>query len=310
MAKTTLHAPLRIPGSDEHMPVRPLHAALSRVADWPPFSSRTHADLTLYPVHEDDARARCWYELWWTHPTVTHDSHPWDGEWIETDTARIERIALLPAPPVIPLAQRLAQAPPPDTDTSHLSDAELTLWGGADKYRDDRERQHRIAIREDRTVNIYDWDAYAASILDQLTLPARKLTPGQRAAAALARYLTAIRDQDAARASVLAMTANAARAGDTTPLEHLPDILPLLDPTLATEPHLKALTTPPHTDSPRTSGRPSIGPTINTAYPTELLHRIDTAARRANTTRAAWLRDAAAAAVTDSERRADPTPTA
>ncbi|MFI6854520.1 hypothetical protein [Streptomyces sp. NPDC050416] len=40
-------------------------------------------------------------------------------------------------------------------------------------------------------------------------------------------------------------------------------------------------------------GRPAIGPTINVAYPKELLDRIDAAAKEAKISRAAWLRQAA-----------------
>lgn len=40
-------------------------------------------------------------------------------------------------------------------------------------------------------------------------------------------------------------------------------------------------------------GRPAVGPTINVAYPPELLKRIEAAAADAGMSRAAWLRDAA-----------------
>ncbi|MEU7162032.1 hypothetical protein AB0A98_37310 [Streptomyces chrestomyceticus] len=33
-----------------------LHAALARIATWPTDSNRTHADLTLYPVHQGPDR--------------------------------------------------------------------------------------------------------------------------------------------------------------------------------------------------------------------------------------------------------------
>lgn len=52
-------------------------------------------------------------------------------------------------------------------------------------------------------------------------------------------------------------------------------------------------------------GRPAVGPTINVAYPSDLRSRIDAAAERSGLTRAAWLRQIAAAAVVESEQRAD-----
>lgn len=51
----------------------------------------------------------------------------------------------------------------------------------------------------------------------------------------------------------------------------------------------------PVTDSK--GGRPSIGPTINVAYPRELLDKIEAAADKAGMSRAAWLRKIAEEAV-------------
>jgi hypothetical protein len=55
---------------------------------------------------------------------------------------------------------------------------------------------------------------------------------------------------------------------------------------------------------PSAGGRPKIGPPINVAYPTELLARIEAAAKRDGVNRADWLRQVATAAVADSEQRA------
>lgn len=46
----------------------------------------------------------------------------------------------------------------------------------------------------------------------------------------------------------------------------------------------------PEEQGPSAGGRPAIGPTINVAYPTELIARIDAAAKRDGVTRAEWLR--------------------
>lgn len=50
-------------------------------------------------------------------------------------------------------------------------------------------------------------------------------------------------------------------------------------------------------------GRPAIGAPINVAFPKELLDRIDAAAKASGLSRAAWLRQVAAAAVGDAETR-------
>lgn len=57
--------------------------------------------------------------------------------------------------------------------------------------------------------------------------------------------------------------------------------------------------------SPSKGGRPTVGPAISVAYPEDLLKRIDTAADRAELSRAAWLRQTAETAVAESERRAE-----
>lgn len=44
---------------------------------------------------------------------------------------------------------------------------------------------------------------------------------------------------------------------------------------------------------PNVGGRPPVGPTINVAYPKELLDRIEAAAKLAGVSRAQWLRDLA-----------------
>lgn len=60
----------------------------------------------------------------------------------------------------------------------------------------------------------------------------------------------------------------------------------------------------PEETGPSVGGRPKVGPPINVAFPSELLTRIDAAADRSALSRAAWLRQVAAAAVAVSEQRA------
>lgn len=56
---------------------------------------------------------------------------------------------------------------------------------------------------------------------------------------------------------------------------------------------------------PSKGGRPRVGEPISVAYPADLLTRIDASAERSGLSRAAWLRQIAAAAVAVSEQRAD-----
>lgn len=53
----------------------------------------------------------------------------------------------------------------------------------------------------------------------------------------------------------------------------------------------------PEEEGPSAGGRPKIGPTINVAYPPDLLEKIDAAAEKAGMSRAAWLRRIAEEAV-------------
>lgn len=56
---------------------------------------------------------------------------------------------------------------------------------------------------------------------------------------------------------------------------------------------------------PSKGGRPRVGEPLSVAYPTDLTKRIDAAADRSGLSRAAWLRQIAAAAVSVSEQRAE-----
>lgn len=60
---------------------------------------------------------------------------------------------------------------------------------------------------------------------------------------------------------------------------------------------------PDETGPEAKGGRPAVGPTFNVAFPRDLLDRVDEAAKKSGLTRAAWLRQVAAAAVGDAETR-------
>lgn len=58
---------------------------------------------------------------------------------------------------------------------------------------------------------------------------------------------------------------------------------------------------PEEESGPNPGGRPTVGPTVNVAYPRELLDRIETAAKTAGVSRAEWLRQAAEKALAAAE---------
>ncbi|MFI8977485.1 hypothetical protein ACIGO9_31715 [Nocardia asteroides] len=129
-------------GSDDHRPTRALWTALGEVATWPVVSSRTHADLTIYPVHDLDATDDCWYELWWTHPGVVVRAgiSPEDGDdtaYLELEPVRIEKVCVFPAPLVIPVEQRLAALEPLGEVT--VTAADRSFWGPEDAEAEKRE---------------------------------------------------------------------------------------------------------------------------------------------------------------------------
>ncbi|MFI8977486.1 hypothetical protein ACIGO9_31720 [Nocardia asteroides] len=133
----------------------------------------------------------------------------------------------------------------------------------------------------------------------------RSLTPGQRAGAALARCEQARVNVANARASVVGMVANAVAADDLEPLERIAGVVELLDPTLASETSVRqAIDATSAPAAPKAMGRPAVGATISVAYPADLLARVDAAAAAVGLTRAAWLRQAAAAEALQAENRA------
>jgi hypothetical protein len=165
---------IRIEGSDGHTPTRRLIAAIHQVS--PQLATRrdpSRADLTIYPRATEPwasgprATRRTWYDLYWTQQALTDCSDPCaePGEQPqEIRPVRIRRVAALPPPPVIPAEQRLAEAPA--ATITDMSEQHIRLLGGPEAARrlvDDRRTQ---AVREDRSVDIYDWHALAAIAID------------------------------------------------------------------------------------------------------------------------------------------------
>jgi hypothetical protein len=96
--------------------------------------------------------------------------------------AVIARAGTLPAPAPIPVADRIAAAPPATLDG--LDAARIRVLGGPDEALAVLTRSRDAALRADRTAQSYDWVAWAraaAAVLAPLTPPV--LTVKQQAAA-------------------------------------------------------------------------------------------------------------------------------
>lgn len=152
------------------------------------------ADLLIMPLG-DERHAGAWYEVFYAHkilcPTAEHDDEEdlrmscWERGHVDLGCSPVEYLLLecatvLPAPPVIPWQERLAQEPHPSID--HLSDEEIRVWYGtpAEAMEAAKGRQ-RFAIQEDRTARIFDWNKAAPAYREILEkVPHRKLTPAER----------------------------------------------------------------------------------------------------------------------------------
>ena len=233
---------IRVEGLNDHTPVRALHAAIREIApDLVDAYDPTRADLTVWPRRtdipdsEESATPDAWYDLWWTHSTVTY-LEPWDeeDEALDIRHARISRIRSVPPPPRIPLEQRLEAAPPVTLDG--LSEEQIRMWGGPGAVRETLEGRQRTALEYDHSVEAYDWAALAERIVEI----ARGLTPprldaGQRAQVAAARLLEARRRLEAARQAMSAHLTNAREAGHGDIADALEEMLPEIDPGAAVD---------------------------------------------------------------------------
>jgi len=80
---------------------------------------------------------------------------------------------VLPPPDVIPFEERLEAAGA--VTLEGLSKAQMALLGGPEAALQMLQRRQRIAVKSDRTVDIYDWDAWgrsAAGTIRALPVPA------------------------------------------------------------------------------------------------------------------------------------------
>ncbi|MFC7331378.1 hypothetical protein [Marinactinospora rubrisoli] len=206
---------LRVHGYDGGVPTRLLVTALGRLIPWAlertPPGNEAYLRITARcgEIHggrgcgcSRPAHAGAWYDVDYVHDDAR------DGEIL---THRIAHAVALPAPPVIPVEERLAAAPEPCL--RGWTAGQIAVMGGEEAALDVVGSRQAAAIRDARTADIYDWDAAAAGYLQRLAaLPHRRLDPGQRVAAARARLLRAERELTAARVSLDKRRANAARA--------------------------------------------------------------------------------------------------
>lgn len=155
---------LQLRGFNDGTPTHSLHAGLYRTDRTILEIGGDQIDLCIVPRRTDHLRGdhrpqavpSAWYDLIWTPPAARD---------IPADElhAHGTRVGELPAPPVIPLEKRLAAAPPATLDG--LSEAQIRMMGGPEKALDWLEGLRYCAIQSDRTVDIYDWDAYAATTI-------------------------------------------------------------------------------------------------------------------------------------------------
>jgi hypothetical protein len=192
---------------------------------------RTRADLSIVPKSDHRRTAERWYTLHWSYPSVELETNWATGETYPTVVQTLaDKAGVIPAPPVIPVEQRLATAEPVDLDS--VAEGQLRMYGGRDGVRQILESRRDAAIRQDRTVGIYDWTALAATVaamIDELEPP--KLTPGQRAHGAAVRLLQTLQRVPAERESLAAHLRNTEEAGDRATVEHLRGLLSVIDPT-------------------------------------------------------------------------------
>lgn len=178
-------------------PTRQLRSLLT----WQPqIDGTTYADLILYPVTDAETTKHRWYDVYYTHRTVTDDG--------DIDHQKIRKAVALPAPPVIPVQERLAAAPTPTLQG--WTEEKIRVLGGPEKALEFVRRHQEGAIRDDRTPDIYGWEAAAATyteLLDQVV--PLKLTAAQRVRVGRARVADAESELASAKASLIRLEANA-----------------------------------------------------------------------------------------------------
>lgn len=243
-----------IDSRDGSTPTRRLRALLT----WQPtITGTTYADLILVPVVDIDTSAARWYDVWYTHRSVDEDG--------DIAHKRIRKALTLPAPPVIPVEERLAAAPEPTLEG--WTEEKIHMVGGHEKALEYVRRHQETAIRHDRTVDIYDWEQAAAQYTELLdTIEPLKLTASQRVHVARARLVTAQDEVASAKASLVRLEANARKA-----------------------------TAPAKVSAPVGPGRPRTGDPVKLNIPTDHIEALDAVARSVGESRADVIRSAIAA---------------
>ncbi|HBF84956.1 MAG TPA: hypothetical protein DD420_35020 [Streptomyces sp.] len=165
---------LQLRGYDDGTPVHVLRAALMRTDPGLAGIGGSLIDLCVVPHYTGPANGArlpraagaAWYSLLWASP-VARTVPAYEL------FALGRRAAVLPAPKTVPVEDRLAAADP--VSLSGLGDAKIRLLGGPERARTVLEERRDAAIRQDRSTDIYDWDAYAshaAEVIRALPVPA------------------------------------------------------------------------------------------------------------------------------------------
>lgn len=233
----------------------------------PDIDGRSYADIVAYLRAPLDRHAGAWFDVYYVHKGLSgHIEYALSSERVTYQA--IEQVAVLPAPPVIPLEERLAALPKPTLDG--WSEEQIRFIGGPEEALELVASRQHIAVEKDRSLDIFDWEAAAriyTGILE--TIAPRKLTASQRALVGQARVLEAEEELDSARRSLAKLKTNAGQP--QTPGE------------------------------PAGPGRPSTGDPVKANLPPAHIAQLDALAEARGTTRAALVRAAVASYLLSSE---------
>ncbi|MFF3730897.1 hypothetical protein ACFYXM_11385 [Streptomyces sp. NPDC002476] len=171
---------LRMYGFDGGTPTHRAYRAITKAAPEILRTGGERLDLTALPRWTEyraprPARGDAWYDLLWTDPADREADEFDDGRGRTAELLRRRAVAPaghLPMPPVIPVETRLAGATPVTLDG--MSVGHVTLLGGPERALEVLRRRRRLAVKGDRSTDIYDWDAWgrnAVAVISGLTMP-------------------------------------------------------------------------------------------------------------------------------------------
>lgn len=146
----------------------------------PAIDGSSYADIVAYLRAPEERHAGAWFDVWYVHKDIP------DHTGYAPIYQQIEQVAVLPAPVVIPYENRLAALPKPTLDG--WSEDQIRFIGGREEALELVVSRQRIAAKNDRSLDIYNWDATARMYTGILEgIAPRKLTAQQRVSVRKAR---------------------------------------------------------------------------------------------------------------------------